>query len=68
MNNVKELDFNFYCRWLSIVFNQSDRNRSGALNFDECCQALSQLNLKVDRTEARRLFTVSVFQVITPYT
>lgn len=56
--NAAHSCISFDCRWLSIIFNQSDRNRSGALSFDECCHALSQLNIRVDRAEARRLFTV----------
>lgn len=47
-------------RWLKLLFNKADKDGSGALNFDECCQLLLQLNLKIDPEVAIKLFEVKL--------
>lgn len=45
-------------RWLKLQFAKADKDRSGALNFEECCQVLQLLNISVDPAEARKMFDV----------
>lgn len=52
-------DFFFLYRWLKLLFNQADKDGSGALSFDECCQLLLQLNMKIDPEAAMKLFQVA---------
>lgn len=46
-------------QWLKLLFNQADKDGSGALSFDECCQLLLQLNMKIDPEAAMKLFQIS---------
>lgn len=47
------------CRWLRKQFEEADKDNNGSLNFNECCALLKQLNLKMDKTHAKKLFNVS---------
>lgn len=42
--------------WLKQLFKEADIDRSGFLNFDECCRFLSNLNVNVDKEKAGKLF------------
>ena len=43
-----------------MLFAKADRDGSGALNFDECCQLLVQLNLKMEPSGAKKMFDVII--------
>lgn len=49
----------YFHRWLEVQFHKADKNKSGALNFEECCQLLLQLNIKMEPREARKMFDVT---------
>ncbi|EFX76852.1 hypothetical protein DAPPUDRAFT_54889, partial [Daphnia pulex] len=43
-------------QWLKLLFNKADKDGSGALHFEECCELLMHLNIKVDPETAMKLF------------
>ncbi|XP_068245715.1 1-phosphatidylinositol 4,5-bisphosphate phosphodiesterase delta-4-like isoform X3 [Palaemon carinicauda] len=45
-----------YDVWLREQFNEADKDNNGSLNFDECCTLLKQLNIKMDKSNAKKLF------------
>ena len=55
--NVTFVTFNY--RWLKDQFKEADKDNNGSLNFDECCTLLKQLNIKMDKSHAKKLFNVS---------
>ncbi|XP_071450500.1 1-phosphatidylinositol 4,5-bisphosphate phosphodiesterase delta-4-like [Hetaerina americana] len=54
---LKELQYaEQYDRWLKKQFVNADMDKSGGLNFEECCKLLEQLNVKLQHHEAKKLF------------
>ncbi|XP_046406042.1 1-phosphatidylinositol 4,5-bisphosphate phosphodiesterase delta-4-like isoform X2 [Ischnura elegans] len=54
---LKELEHTEqYDRWLKKQFEGADIDKSGGLNFSECCKLLQQLNIKMQIREAKKLF------------
>ena len=49
-----------YYSWLRHKFEAADKDRNGALNFDEVCTLITNLNLKLDKKRSRNLFNVSL--------
>ncbi|XP_042209038.1 1-phosphatidylinositol 4,5-bisphosphate phosphodiesterase delta-4-like isoform X4 [Homarus americanus] len=45
-----------YDVWLRKQFVEADKDNNGSLNFNECCSLLKQLNIKMDKTHAKKLF------------
>lgn len=45
-----------YDVWLRKQFEEADKDDNGSLNFNECCNLLKQLNIKMDKTHAKKLF------------
>ncbi|XP_050703506.1 1-phosphatidylinositol 4,5-bisphosphate phosphodiesterase delta-4-like isoform X2 [Eriocheir sinensis] len=45
-----------YDVWLRRQFQEADKDNNESLNFAECCVLLKQLNIKMDKTHARKLF------------
>ncbi|XP_045600729.1 1-phosphatidylinositol 4,5-bisphosphate phosphodiesterase delta-4 isoform X3 [Procambarus clarkii] len=45
-----------YDVWLRQQFEEADKDNNGSLNFNECCTLLKQLNIKMDKTHAKKLF------------
>ncbi|XP_066957865.1 1-phosphatidylinositol 4,5-bisphosphate phosphodiesterase delta-4-like isoform X5 [Macrobrachium rosenbergii] len=45
-----------YDVWLREQFNEADKDNNGSLNFDECSALLKQLNIKMDKSHAKKLF------------
>ncbi|XP_071545060.1 1-phosphatidylinositol 4,5-bisphosphate phosphodiesterase delta-4-like isoform X4 [Panulirus ornatus] len=45
-----------YDVWLRSQFTEADKDNNGSLNFNECCALLKQLNIKMDKTHAKKLF------------
>lgn len=45
--------------WLQSQFNEADQDRSGSLHFDECLRLLLQLNVKMSKKEALRIFNLA---------
>ncbi|KAG8236623.1 hypothetical protein J437_LFUL016455 [Ladona fulva] len=43
-------------RWLKNQFLKADLNKNGALNFDECCKLLKQLNVNADYQQTKKIF------------
>jgi hypothetical protein len=52
-------DFIIY-RWLAKMFKSADDNKDGGLSFDECLTLLKQMNVKLRKSYARKLFNVRV--------
>lgn len=45
-----------YDVWLRDQFKEADKDNNASLNFDECCALLKQLNIKMDKSHAKKLF------------
>lgn len=45
-----------YDIWLRIQFQDADKDNNKSLNFAECCALLRQLNIKMDKSHAKKLF------------
>ncbi|XP_037793332.1 1-phosphatidylinositol 4,5-bisphosphate phosphodiesterase delta-4-like [Penaeus monodon] len=45
-----------YDVWLRKQFEEADKDNNGSLNFSECCALLKQLNIKMDKIHAKKLF------------
>ncbi|KAK4328303.1 hypothetical protein Pmani_001287 [Petrolisthes manimaculis] len=45
-----------YDVWLRKQFEEADKDNNGSLNFNECCALLKQLNIKMDKIHAKKLF------------
>ncbi|XP_059489127.1 1-phosphatidylinositol 4,5-bisphosphate phosphodiesterase delta-4-like isoform X2 [Neocloeon triangulifer] len=43
-------------RWLMKMFKAADDNKDGSLSFDECLTLLKQMNVKLRKSYAKRLF------------
>ncbi|CAB3361523.1 Hypothetical predicted protein [Cloeon dipterum] len=43
-------------RWLMKMFRSADDNKDGGLSFDECLSLLKQMNVKLRKSYARKLF------------
>lgn len=52
-------------RWLKQQFRNSDKDKSGSLTFDECLDLLTNLNIKISKSHAHRLFTTANFNTQT---
>lgn len=60
-SSQKELE---YDRWLKEQVRNADVNNNGSLNFEECLTLLNQLNVSMDRKDAKRLFDESNFRKV----
>ena len=57
--------FFFIFRWIKLLFYKADKDKSRALNFEECCQILLLLNLKLDPEAAK--CDIAGLSVVTKY-
>ncbi|XP_033104785.1 1-phosphatidylinositol 4,5-bisphosphate phosphodiesterase delta-1-like isoform X2 [Anneissia japonica] len=42
--------------WIRDYFLKADTNKDGTLDFDECFKLLNKMNMKIDRSHAKKLF------------
>lgn len=47
-----------FCRWLAKMFKSADDNKDGSLSFEECLNLLKQMNIKLRKSYAKKLFNV----------
>ncbi|XP_013779899.1 1-phosphatidylinositol 4,5-bisphosphate phosphodiesterase delta-4-like [Limulus polyphemus] len=51
-------------RWLKERFRKADKDNNGILNFKECLEFLSQINVSIEEIHAKILFDAANFEKI----